>query len=802
MTQTRKYLQSILGSIFLILIGVSTICAQSLQRSFVGFKSVKNGVDIKVSDGHYELRFLSEHILQNEFFQENDTKIYPSHIEKSKPLEVDFELEESEQLLRIKSNGISARIEKKPFQISYWRGDDLLLIEEKGFHNSDIGQEASFKIDTKEVFYGTGARALPMNRRGHRLELYNKAHYGYETHSELLNFTMPLVLSSKKYMLHFDNPQRGWIDLDSKQNNTIKFEVIGGAKRYQVISADTWPQLLGEYTRFSGVQPLPPRWALGNFASRFGYHSQREVEQVIARFEEDQIPLDAIVLDIFWFGKDVKGHMGNLSFDKDSFPSPFKMISDLKEKEIKTVLITEPFVLTTSKRWNEAITEDVLAKDTLGNAYKYDFYFGNTGLIDVFKPQAKDWFWNIYEGFNKKGVAGWWCDLGEPEVHPSDLKHVNGSADEVHNIYGQEWAKMLAEGYQKDRPNQRPFLLMRSGYSGAQKYGMIPWSGDVNRSWEGLQAQPKIALQMGLQGMGYMHSDLGGFAGGERFDAELYTRWLQYGVFQPVFRPHGQEHIPAEPIFHDRKTKQLAKESIALRYRLLPYNYSLAFENSSTGMPLMRPLFFEDINDFSNTYHEGYFWGNDFWIHPVLSPNQKRAAIYFPKGDEWVDFYNGKFYEGGKRIQVPIKEEHIPTYVKSGSIIPMISHLNRTEDYDFSCLELHYFKGIHAKDHKGVLYFDDGITPQAYEKGAYEQLLYRTEHSKDQLKIFLTRRKGADYTLSAVTAQLNLKLNPKRVLLNGNETPFSMNGDQAQINLELKEAIKTTIIEIKYNDES
>ena len=138
------------------------------------------------------------------------------------------------------------------------------------------------------------------------------------------------------------------------------------------------------------------------------------------------------------------------------------------------------------------------------------------------------------------------------------MQHATGSADEVHNIYGHDWARLIFEGYQKEYPNERPFILMRAGYSGSQRFGMVPWSGDVNRTWGGLQSQPEIALQMGMQGLGYMHSDLGGFAGAN-VDDELYTRWLQYGVFQPIFRPHAQEEVPSEPVFRSEKTKQLAK---------------------------------------------------------------------------------------------------------------------------------------------------------------------------------------------------------------------------------------------------
>jgi alpha-glucosidase (family GH31 glycosyl hydrolase) len=198
------------------------------------------------------------------------------------------------------------------------------------------------------------------------------------------------------------------------------------------------------------------------------------------------------------------------------------MMASLKKQQVRTVLITEPFILTSSGRWEEAKQNAILATGKDGKPYEYDFYFGHTGLIDITKPAARDWFWQRYAELKTLGADGWWGDLGEPEVHPDDIRHAGGSAAEVHNIYGHEWAKLIAEKSARFYPKERPFILMRAGYSGSQRFGMIPWSGDVNRSWGGLRSQPEIALQMGMQGMAYMHSDLGGFAGAVD-DDELYA---------------------------------------------------------------------------------------------------------------------------------------------------------------------------------------------------------------------------------------------------------------------------------------
>jgi oligosaccharide 4-alpha-D-glucosyltransferase len=520
-----------------------------------------------------------------------------------------------------------------------------------------------------------------MNRRGNRLQLYNRAHYGYETRAELMNFTMPLVMSSKIYAVHFDNEPIGYLDLDSKKDNTLAYETISGRKTYQVIVADSWSDLITNYTDLTGKQPLLPRWALGNFSSRFGYHSEEETRKTIDRFIKDEIPVDAIILDLYWFGKTVQGTMGNLDWDKDKFPNPTKMISDLNDKGVKTVLITEPFILTTSSKWQEAVDKKILATDKTGNPFKYDFYFGNTGIIDIFKPEGKNWFWNIYKNLINQGVGGMWGDLGEPEVFPSKAITAKGKADEVHNVYGHNWAKLVADGYKKDFPNQRPFILMRSGYSGSQRFGMVPWSGDVSRSWGGLQSQPEIALQMGMQGMGYMHSDLGGFAG-DYFDNELIRSLVAIRCFSTDIPSACARRCSVRTCLQRCGNQSQSKKTIELRYQLLPYNYTLSFENNQKGLPLMRPLFFEEPeNKALTTVCESYLWGNDFLVTPITKAGVTSASVYFPKNNNWFDFYSNQKYEAGTTQNIAVTEDHIPVFVRGGAFIPMIKTIQNTTKY-------------------------------------------------------------------------------------------------------------------------
>jgi oligosaccharide 4-alpha-D-glucosyltransferase len=688
----------------------------------------------------------------------------PSYAIKENAQKLSFTLEEKNKQLIFTSNTLTAVINKSPFSISYYQDNKLLISEESGYFtevnlpvtvsttkvekkvpSSPINHGFRFKLAKQEKLLGTGERVLGMNRRGHRLPLYNKAHYGYTTESTQMNFGIPAVMSTNKYILLFDNSAKGWIDLGKTEKDILQFEAVNGRSSYIVIAGSSYPQLINNYVNLTGKQPLPPRWALGSFASRFGYRNEQEVRDTVNKFIDLDIPLDALVLDLYWFGKDIQGHMGNLEWDKEAFPKPERMMRDIKAQGVKTVLITEPFILTNSGKWQEAVDNNALAKTLDGKAKRFDFYFGNTGIVDIFNQQGRDWFKSIYKKLAEQGVSGWWGDLGEPEVHPSDTLHTldNGdvvNADAIHNVYGHQWAKMLFEQQDELDPQQRPFILMRSGFAGSQRYGMIPWTGDVSRSWDGLKPQVELSLQMSLLGLAYTHSDLGGFAGGEKFDKEMYIRWLQYGVFQPIYRPHAQDNIAAEVVFHDKETQDILRDFIKLRYQLLPYNYTLAYQNSITGMPLMRPLFFEDesnLNLIDNA--TSYLWGDAFLVTPVVEAGVKSVSVNLPQG-VWFHYFTGEKHLGGVTVELSTSIETLPVLVRAGSFVPMIESVQTTENYDSRSLTLHYYADSSVTNSSGKMFEDDGKSSNSIEKNTFELLTFSAkQNTKDKsLAISLT----------------------------------------------------------------
>ncbi len=714
--------------IFLLILLSAFVClgipAQNTVRTF-NSASINNSIlTLKVSDGSIIITPFSDTNIEIQFIADTGQEVVPSYAIADKSHLKTVQYSDTEDKIHFALPHLEVLITKSPFKISYFHKGELLLSEEKGFFANDKNQGFRFNLSKDEKLMGGGERAFgSMNRRGHRLQLYNKASYGYETHAELMYYSMPLIISSKKYMLGFDNGASGYLDLGATEKDIMQFEAVGGRMSYFIVVGDNWRELAVNFTDLTGRQPMLPRWALGNISSRMGYHSQQEVESIIDQYQKEDIPLDGIVLDLYWFGPDLKGHMGNLDWDRDSFPQPELMLQRNKEKGVKTILITEPFILKESNNFTECTEKGLLGTDSIGEPCIYNFFFGTTALLDIFKPVTKDWFWSIYKKHTLTGVDGWWGDLGEPEVHPDDMVHVNGRADHVHNIYGHEWAKVIHDGFEKDFSSVRPVTLMRSGFIGSQRYGLVPWSGDVSRSWGGLQSQVEIALQMGMQGLAYMHSDLGGFAGNYK-DAELYTRWLQYGTFQPIYRTHAQEDVPPEPIFWDDSTKAIVRDFIKLRYKLTPYNYTLMHENSTMGIPMMRPLFYIDNNPDLINETKTYLWGDNILVSPVVEKGLTIQKVYLPEGFVWINYFTGEKHTGGQEISVKTNINTIPVFIKAGAFIPMVPAFNNMEEYTSKNLTLHYYHDASVPHGQGFIYEDDGKTRHSLVNKHSEELLF------------------------------------------------------------------------------
>lgn len=605
---------------------------------------------------------------------------------------------------------------------------NIIFQEADGIDNSatDV-KRISFLNSGKGNLYGGGERGHSLRISGDSLTMYNRQNYGYgkgDPRISQMGISVPYFVSDTGYGVLVDDYARGLLTLGA---DTISYvsETPHDLSYFLMAGNFDEPSLREQtelYTNLTGRQPLPPLWALGYITSKYGYKTRQEAEEVVDRLKKGGYPLDGMVLDLYWYG--VEQDMGRLEWNKEQWPDHAEMLRNLKDKGVNMVLISQPYVNKGGAidNYNYLSERGMLAKDADGNTHDVTTWVGDAGMLDVSNPDTRKWLWNRLKGLTDEGVAGWWGDLGEPEVHPETIVHANGqTAPEYHNAYGNYWSQLIYNGLRNDFPEQRPLLMMRGGTAGLQRYGVFPWTTDVSRSWAGLQPQITLMLSSGLSGLGYMGSDIGGFAVDPEHptDPELYVRWLQMGTFSPMLRTHAQEQ--PEP-YNYPSMEPISRKFIKMRYEWLPYNYTLAYENATTGAPLARPLNFDneaaDKDAFANMQTE-YLWGDNVLVAPVLEQGARKRSVLFPPG-EWVSWNNPSLrFKGGKSAVVAAPLNELPLFVRAGAVIPQYMRpIENVGQYYPEFLTLKYFPGNEAT--ANVVFDDNHISPTSIEDGAYQ----------------------------------------------------------------------------------
>ena len=564
-----------------------------------------------------------------------------------------------------------------------------------------------------QSFYGAGERGYSFNLCGDTLINYNKQNYGYvsgEARIKQMGITMPFVISSKGYGIFFDDFCKSslylgetGIEYKTTSPQPVSYYIIGGQGRVEnVVKNFTW---------LVGRQDLPPLWTLGYITSKYGYHDQRESEGVVDTLKREGYPLDGMVFDLYWYGKEQD--MGRLEWDKTQWPDHRAMLRNFKKKGVNVVTISQPYVLTNGRaidNYRELDPKGMFCKtDGTDTTQTVTIWVGQGGMFDVSNPDTRLWLRNRYKTLTDEGVTGWWGDLGEPEVHPLEIRHYNGlTAEQYHNFYGNEWSRIIYDMFKEEYPDRRPMIMMRAGTAGLQRYSVFPWSTDVSRSWGGFRPQVTIMLNAGLSGLGYMSHDVGGFAldPNKKRDGELYIRWLQLGLFSPMLRTHSQDI--AEP-YNYKEYGDLTQRIIRQRYNWLPYNYNLAYENTTQGLPLVRPLgFYESDNNIARyeAVTDQYLWGRDVMVAPVMQQGAVSRDITFPEGT-WVDYnHPTRRYEGHTTVSYDAPIEVLPLFVRAGAFIPQATNkMENVGDYNPDKLEIRYYASNQPSEY--TLFEDD-----------------------------------------------------------------------------------------------
>lgn len=580
----------------------------------------------------------------------------------------------------------------------------------------------------KGYIYGAGERGHSLTLNGDTLTFYNRQNYGYtegDPRLSQMGISVPWIVSDEGYGICFDDSGKG--EMIIGEDTVVYTSNSLTPVTYQIIQGENMADAVSQFTELTGRQPLPPLWVLGYITSKYGYHNQDETLGVIDTLKTRGYPVDGIVLDLYWYGKETD--MGRLEWNPEQWPDHKGMLQALKEQGVNTVLINQPYInkIGAIDNYNLLDSLGLLTKDAEGHTHDVTTWVGEAGMFDMANPATREWLWNRLRSLTEDGVAGWWGDLGEPEVHPATIVHANGeTAEQFHNRYGNVWSELIYNGLRQDFPEMRPLLMMRGGTAGLQRYGVMPWTTDVSRSWGGLQPQVKLMLSSGLSGLGYMSSDIGGFAVDPEnpTDEELYVRWLQMGVFTPTLRTHAQ--LLPEP-YHYPDVEEISKRYIAMRYEWLPYNYTLAYENAAFGYPLARPLNFRERLDgkYADVADE-YMWGDEVLVAPVMEQGATSRKVILPPG-VWYDFFMPKLkFQGDREIEVAAPLEKLPLFVKAGSFIPLyLEAVENTGDYNPQFVTVRYYPAPEKSSY--TMFDDDRLSPTSLEDGAYQLTTFTGE---------------------------------------------------------------------------
>jgi len=530
---------------------------------------------------------------------------------------------------------------------------------------------------------------------------------------------------------------------------------------YYFIHGNSMDKVISGYRYVTGKSPIMPDWAMGFWQSRERYQSQEQIISALDELRKRNFGVDNMVLDWHYWRED---DWGSHEFEPDRFPDPKKMVDDLHARHAhfmisvwpKFYATTEHFKELDAKGWmfRQAIKDTIL--DFVARGYLASFY-------DAYAPGARELFWKqMNDHLYKLGVDAWWMDASEPNIKDctpfSYQKALTGptalgSSTKYYNTYALVNAQAIFEGQKKVNPNDRIFLLTRSGFAGLQRYSTASWSGDIGTRWEELKAQISAGLNFALSGIPYWTMDIGGFCVENRYSMgqsiydksgvenadlkewrELLARWYQFGTFTPLYRAHGQ--FPLREINNIAPEDHPAYKTIyyynKLRYRLMPYIYSLAGKTYFDDYTIMRALVMDYPDDLNvRELSTQYMFGNSLMVVPVYTYKATTTPVYFPKGTGWYDFYTGKYYAGGQHVTVSSPYERMPLFAPAGGILLFGPDITYVGEKKPSEIDVYVYAG---KDGSFYLYEDEG-TNYNYEKGAYSKIPFSYNDAQKTLTI-------------------------------------------------------------------
>ncbi|MDK0837299.1 MAG: glycoside hydrolase family 31 protein [Clostridium perfringens] len=709
-------------------------------RVFKNYEINHNNIDIYFSNMKITLTMFENDIVKvfigDKYEESISTNGVVDNLEKG-----EFIVEEDSNFVIIKGTKVLTFVDKNTTEISFRDLEGNIINEDfQPSFKDEKGNVYISKVNDCLAYYGLGEKGGDLNKKGCYTENFNTDDPETDDDSITYYKTIPFYVALKEeatYGIFFDNSFRSYFDMGKEMGDRIFFGAIGGQIQYYFIPGENIKEVVKNYTALTGRMEMPPLWSLGYQQCRFSYFSQEEVRELVKTFEEKDIPLDVVYLDI-----DYMDGFRVMTFKTPNFDDAAGLIGDLKEKGIRTITIIDPGVKVDEeydvfKRGKEG---NHFTKKLDGEMFIGAVWPGDSAFPDFSNKDCREWWKSELKKFiSEHGMDGIWNDMNEPCVFNNDHKTMletclhnsdNGVIEhkEFHNRYGFEMSRCSKEAQEELHPNERGFSMTRATYAGGQRYSSV-WTGDNMSLWSQMRMSISMNANLGISGFSFVGNDVSGF--GLDSSEELFIRWMEMGPFIPIFRNHSNMYTRRqEPWAFGPRAEKIAKKSIELRYELLPYIYDLYYISHKEGLPIFRPMIMEYEKDMNLlNMREQFMLGENMIVAPVLYEGERSKTVYLPKGS-WFNYFTMEKLQGGKWYKLPCELDEILVFVKEGAIIPTYNKKFRNVKERPNNILLKVF----GESAKGFHYNDDGHTME-YLEGKYTYMDIKVVDGKEELKL-------------------------------------------------------------------
>ncbi len=744
-----------------VLLIISLVSFQSVKASVISYTKNPDGLIFKLDKGLMKIRVCKADIIEVQYTIFNAMPAKKSLVINN-PWEqkVPFTVSDNNGQITITTSKLIIKVNKTTDAISYADKKGNIITSEsadsKSMNKATIAGINTYNCNTTfnspadEALFGLGCHpedTLSINYKGRNQQMLIKYMTG----------AIPVMLSTKGYGLFWDNYSASNFYGAEASNTQYKYVSESGKMiDYYFFYGPNFDHIIDLYRTATGRAPMYPKWAFGLFQSQDRYKTQAEILSVKDNYRNNHIPVDVVVQDWYWWSPlPIGSHIMNA----ERYPDPKAMINELHKANMHAMISIWPVFGSGTKDFDALKSKGFLTSITWDNfvTHTFDTYY------DAHNPKARDLYWaQARDSVVKRyGWDAWWVDQCEPDNGSllDERRKANfsvGRGIDYFNTYSLEHAKGLYKGWRNDIKDKRAFFLIRQAFAGSQHNAATLWSSDITTTFRALKSQIPQGINACASGIPYWTSDIGGYLSRTSPDGipdwsapqyrELFTRWFQFGTFCPIMRIHGKGERALFSNNWDDNTKAILLKYDKLRYRLLPYVYSLSAKVTAENYTIMRNLSFDFRND-KNVYNipDQYMFGPAFLVNPVTEQlytgknagQVKTRKVYLPKGNSWVNFWTGETLDGGQTIDADAAIETIPLYVKAGSIVPMGPNIEYATESPNGAIELRIYPGANGE----FKFYEDENDTYNYEKGKYSTISFKWNEKLHQLTI--SNRKGS-----------------------------------------------------------